>query len=143
MDHLDTVGQRNLDDLVAGKVGTNRGVLASGADHVCFIRLLSVHAETVFMAEDGHCLEGELVGCTEDADRDFTTVGDEDFVELHDGRVGSEPVVDRVLHVAVGLDRRLSAILGRHGGQALPPGIAGQVEGSSSEPQSTTMGTRS
>jgi hypothetical protein len=35
-----------------------------------------VHAETVLMAEDGDCVEGQLVGCTEDSNGDLSSVGD-------------------------------------------------------------------
>ena len=74
----------DLDDLVPGEVSCDRGILATLADDICFIRLLSVHAESVLIAEDGDGLEGELVGGTEDSNGDFTTVGDEDFLQLHD-----------------------------------------------------------
>ena len=119
MDHLNAMGNSNLDDLVSCKVGTDRRILASRANHVCFVRLLSVHAETVFITEDGDGLKGELVGGTENTDGDFASVGNEDLVELHDGRVGSESVVDRVLEVAIGLEGGDGPILRRHGGRSV------------------------
>jgi len=35
-----------------------------------------VHAETVLMTVDGDCVERQLVGCSENADGDFSSVGD-------------------------------------------------------------------
>lgn len=36
------------------------------------------------------------MGCSENTNGDLATVGDEDFLELHNGRIGPQTVVDRV-----------------------------------------------
>ena len=96
---LNAVCKGNLDDLVASQVGTDWGVLTSPADHVCFIRLLSVHTQSVLIAEDSHRLEGEFMGGSEDPNGDLASVGDEDLLELHDRGVGPQSLMDRVLEV--------------------------------------------
>lgn len=76
MDHVDTVVDGNLDDLVGGEVGLYGSVLAGFADDIGLVCLLPVHAEPVLATVYSHSLEGQLVGSTEDTNRDFTTVGD-------------------------------------------------------------------
>ena len=36
------------------------------------------------------------MGCSEDTNRNLTTIGDQDLLELHDGRIGPQTVVDGV-----------------------------------------------
>lgn len=96
MDHVDLVLHGNLDDLVAGEVGADGCVLAALADLVGLVCLLTVHAEAVLVAVDGDRVQRQLVGCAEDADGDLASVGDHELLELHDGAVGSQPVVHRV-----------------------------------------------
>ena len=74
MDEVHVVGQCNLDDLVAGQVGSDRSVLSAFTDDIGLVGLLSVHGEAVLVAEDCHGLEGELVSGTEDSDGDLSTV---------------------------------------------------------------------
>jgi hypothetical protein len=76
VDHVDAVLNGNLDDLVAGQVGTDRCVLAAGANLVGLVGLLPVHAEAVLMTVDCDGVQRQLVGGTEDSDGDFTSVGD-------------------------------------------------------------------
>jgi hypothetical protein len=66
----------DLDDLVAGQVSTDGCVLTTSADLVGLVSLLPVHAEAVLMTVDCDCVERQLVGCSEDADGDFSSVGD-------------------------------------------------------------------
>ena len=47
----------NLDDLINGKICTNGSILAPLSDHVSLIGLLTVHGESVFVGENGNCLE--------------------------------------------------------------------------------------
>lgn len=76
MNQINAMLLRDLDDLVLGKVCGNRGELPSLADDVGLVGLLSVHTKPILVAEDGDGMEGELVGGTEDADRDLAAVGD-------------------------------------------------------------------
>lgn len=112
----------NLDNLLLGEVGLHRRVLSPLANDIGLISLLPVHRETVLVTVDRDSLEGELVGSTEDTDWDFTSVGDEDLVQLHDGAVGSQASVDGVgmlVSVAVGVRRAelVAAAVLSHGGQ--------------------------
>lgn len=75
MDHVDVVLNRNLDDLVAGQVSTNRRVLATSSNLVGLVSLLSVHAEAVLMTVDCNSVQRQLVGCAEDTDGDLSSVG--------------------------------------------------------------------
>ena len=99
VNEVHTVLEGNLDDFITGQISTDGGVLATTADHVGLVRLLTVHRETVLMGEDGNCLEGEFMCSTEDPNGDFTTVGYEDLLELHDGGIGPQTTVDRVLEL--------------------------------------------
>jgi hypothetical protein len=89
MDHVDVVLESNVDDLVASQVGPDGGVLAPLANDIGLVGLLPVHAETVLIAVDGDGVQGEFVGGTEDADWDFTTVGDCSEWALLAGWLGS------------------------------------------------------
>jgi hypothetical protein len=51
------------------------------ADLVGLVGLQDVFGLAVLVGEDGDCLGAELGGGAEGADRDLTTVGDEDLVE--------------------------------------------------------------
>jgi hypothetical protein len=75
VDHVDIVLDGNLDDLVAGQVGAHRRILAAPADLVGLVSLLPVHAEAVLMTVDCNGVQRQLVGCAEDADGDFSSVG--------------------------------------------------------------------
>jgi hypothetical protein len=78
VNHLCAVLNRNLDDFVSGKVGADWRVLSSLANDVRLVSLcdhlsveirqvlwlnhtLPVHAEPVLIAEDGDCMQGQLV----------------------------------------------------------------------------------
>lgn len=76
VNHVDAVVDGNLDNLVGGEVGLYGSVLARFADDVGLVCLLPVHAEPVLATVYCDSLEGELVGSTEDANGDFSTVGD-------------------------------------------------------------------
>lgn len=126
VDQLDAVLEGDLDNLVSGQIGAHGGVLTALSNHVGLVRLLTVHGQAVLVRVDGDGLQGQLVGGTEDTDGDFTTVGDEDLLELHDGGIGAQTPVDRVLDggMAVILDEfgivdgllRLG-VVGGHDGQ--------------------------
>ena len=73
--------KRNLDDLVTSKVRSNRSVLATLANDISLVGILSVHAHAVLVREDGNGLKRQLVGGTEDADGDLAAVGHEDLAE--------------------------------------------------------------
>lgn len=117
VDHVDLVLDGNLDNLIAGQVRADGRVLTALANLVGLVRLLAVHAETVLVAVDGHGVQGQLVGCPEDADGDLSSVGHwkrpvrgdprsiehaalvgltHKLLELHDGAVRPQSVVDRV-----------------------------------------------
>ena len=66
----------NLDNLITSKISSNRSVLATLANHISLVGLLSVHAHAVLVREDGHGLERQLVGGTEDSDGDLSSDGD-------------------------------------------------------------------
>jgi hypothetical protein len=57
-----------------------------------------VHGETILVGKESNGLHGELVGGTEDADGDFTAVGDEDLLEDIIGLACCRPTdgIDRV-----------------------------------------------
>lgn len=131
MDHVDIVFNGDFDNLVAGKVCTNWSVLSSLSNDVRLVSLLSVHAESVFITENSYCVEGKLVGSSEDscgstlgeafdedcgllADWNLATIRNYEAVSrlygaseggvvtqnlphFHDGAVGPQPLVDRVL----------------------------------------------
>lgn len=100
MDHVDIVLNSDFDDLVAGEVCTDWSVLSSLSNDVCLVGLLSVHAESVFIAENSYCVEGELVGSSENSCR--TTLGealDEDCWLLADwdlATIGNYKAVSRM-----------------------------------------------
>lgn len=113
MDHVDLVVDGDLDNLVTGEVRADGRVLTPLADLVGFIGLLAMHAEPVLMTVDGHGVQRQLVGCSEDTDGNLSTVRDwspvrgvllaigfvgltHKLLELHDGAVRPQPVVDRV-----------------------------------------------
>lgn len=48
------------------------------------------------MTEDCYCLKGQLVGGSENANWNFTSVGNEDLVHLHDGAVRPQASVHGV-----------------------------------------------
>lgn len=112
----------NLDNLLLSEVGLHRRILSPLANDIGLVSLLSVHRETILVTVDGDGLEGELVGSTEDTDWDFTSVGDEDLVQLHDRAVRSQAGVDGVgilVSVAVSVRRAelVAAAVLSHGGQ--------------------------
>jgi hypothetical protein len=76
MDHVDLVLEGDLDNLVAGEVSSHGGELAAGANLVGLVGLLPVHAEAILMAVDCDRVQGQLVGRTEDADGDLSSIGD-------------------------------------------------------------------
>lgn len=94
--------ESNLDNFVASKVSPDGCILAALADDIGLVSLLPVHRETVFMTEDSHGLEGQLVCGTENADGNFASIGDEDLVQLHDGTVRPQASVHGV-GILVGL----------------------------------------
>ena len=97
--------ESNLDDLVTGEISANWSILATLANDIGFVGLLPVHAQSVFIAEDGNGLEGKFVCGTEDSNGDFTSVGDEDLLQLHDCRICPQAIVHRVLEVALAFIR--------------------------------------
>lgn len=120
VNHVDAVVNGNLDNLVGGEVGLHGSVLAGFADDIGLVGLLPVHAEPVLATVYSDCLEGQLVGSTEDADGDFTTVGHcakdslegcwylaqlhtarltQELLHVHNGGVGAEAGVDGVIVV--------------------------------------------
>ena len=56
MDQIDPMLLGNLDDLVPCQVCAHRSELPSFSNHVCFVGLLSMHAETVLITEDSYRL---------------------------------------------------------------------------------------
>lgn len=84
MYHLNTMLFCNPNDLVLSEVGLYRSVLSTLANHVGLVSFLTVHTQSILVAVDGYGLEGQLVGCTEDSDRDLASIGYHDLVELHD-----------------------------------------------------------
>ena len=115
----------DLDNLVTSKVRSNRSVLATLANHISLIGLLSVHAHAVLVREDGYGLEGQLVGGTEDTDGDLAAVGDEDLLEVHDAAVGAQARVDGVggvVSLAVGVWSAIFVVVGTVGHDGGPVG---------------------
>ena len=115
----------DLDNLVTSKVRSNRSVLATLANHISLIGLLSVHAHAVLVREDGNRLEGQLVGGTEDTDGDLAAVGDEDLLEVHDAAVGAQTRVDGVggvVGLAVGVWSAILVVVGTVGHNGGPVG---------------------
>lgn len=53
---------------------------------------LPMHAQSVFITEDCNCVKGQLVGCSEDTNGDFASVGHQNLLQLHDGAVGTDVV---------------------------------------------------
>lgn len=49
MDHVGAMLQSDLDDLIAGKVGANRGILAALANDVGLIGLCKLVSESEFL----------------------------------------------------------------------------------------------
>jgi hypothetical protein len=72
--------QRNPDDIILSQIRRNGSHALS--NHVTLVTLIPVGVHPIFVRVDGDCGHGELVGCTEDTDGDFTSVGNEDFFEL-------------------------------------------------------------
>ena len=82
MHGIGTRAERGVDDHVGTEVALRR---RPGADQVGLVRGLDVCASAVRVREDGDAADPELAERAEDADRDLTAVGDEDFVEVgHD-----------------------------------------------------------
>lgn len=48
------------------------------------------------MAVDSDRVEGQFMRSTENPNGDFSTVGNQNFLQLHDGAACPQPVVDRV-----------------------------------------------
>lgn len=135
-----TVLECDLDDLVSGKICADRSyqqslivstvplrstrltVLAALANDVCLVGLLPVHGQTILVTVHGDGLEGQLVSSTEDADRDFSTIGDENLGHLHDGAVRSQAGVDGVgmlVGLAVVVRRTVVVLLVGHDGHKI------------------------
>ena len=115
----------DLDNLITSKVRSNRSVLATLANHISLIGLLSVHAHAVLVREDSHGLEGQLVGGTEDTDGNLAAVGDEDLLEVHDAAVGAQARVDGVggvVGLAVGVWSAILVVVGTVGHDGGPVG---------------------
>lgn len=49
VDHLDSMFQSNLDNLVASEIGSYRGILTTLSDDVCLIGLLNMIVSSVFL----------------------------------------------------------------------------------------------
>lgn len=108
----------DLDDLVTSKVRSNRSVLATLANHVSLVGLLSVHAHAVLVREDGNGLKRQLVCGTEDTDGDLAAVGHEDLLEVHDAAVRAQTRVHGVgdvVSVAVGVWSAILVVVGTVG----------------------------
>ena len=120
-----TMCKSDLDNLVTSKVGSNRSVLATLANHISLIGLLPVHAHAVLVREDGNSLEGQLVGGTEDTDGNLAAVGDEDLLEVHDAAVGAQTRVDGVgdvVSLAFGVWGAILVVVGTVGHDGGPVG---------------------
>ena len=76
MNHIHIMLLRNLDDLVAGEVGSHGCILSLLANDIGFIGLLPVHPKAILIAEDGHGVERQLMGSSEDANGDLSSIGD-------------------------------------------------------------------
>jgi hypothetical protein len=76
MNHVHIVSLGDPDNLVTSKISSNRCELAMFANDVCFVSFLSVHTKTVFPAVHSNSVQRKLVGRAENADGDFTTIGD-------------------------------------------------------------------
>lgn len=74
--HVDSVLDSNFDDLVGSQVGLDWPVLSRLANDVGFVGLLPVHTESILATVDGDGLQRQFVGRAEDANGNFTTVGD-------------------------------------------------------------------
>jgi hypothetical protein len=61
MDHVDAMVERNLDNLIASKVGADWGILATLADNVGLVGFLPMHAKSVLITENCNRLQGEFV----------------------------------------------------------------------------------
>lgn len=119
----------DLDDLVGRQVRAHGRVLAPLADDIGLIRLLAMHRQPVFVTVHRHRLERQLVRGAEDADGNLAAVGHEDLLELHDGAVGAQPLVDRVgvrVRLAIFVRRAVLAIA-LHTAEALRVRHAGRV----------------
>lgn len=77
VDGIDTFFGGHGDDAVDIEVGLN-GTFAL-ADQVGFVGLEAVEGESVFLGEDGHGSDAQLVSGTEDADGDFATIQGQQF----------------------------------------------------------------
>ena len=75
VDHVSLMLKRNFDDFIAGQVCSDGSVLASVSNLVGLVGLLPMHAEAVLMAVDSDCMEGQLMGSTENTYRNFSTIG--------------------------------------------------------------------
>lgn len=89
MNHINVVINRDLDYLIGSQIGPDGSILAAFANDIGLIGFLSVHAQSVLITVYGDGLEGKLVSCSEDSNRDFTTVGDYEMVKLASS--GSQP----------------------------------------------------
>ena len=115
--------ESDLDDLITSKVSSNRSVLATLANDIGLVGLLPVHSHAVFVREDGNSLERQLVGGTEDADRDLATVGYQQLLDVHDAAVGTQTRVHSVgglVGITVGVRRAVLVVVGAVGHDGLP-----------------------
>jgi hypothetical protein len=75
MNHLSAMINSNLDNFVNGEIGAHRRILSPLSNDICFVGLLTVHGQAIFVAEDGDCMQRQLVCCSEDANGDLATIG--------------------------------------------------------------------
>jgi hypothetical protein len=69
VDHIDTVLERDANDIVLGEVGTDRR--EAFADAICLIGLLAMGRHAILVRVDRDGVHDELMGRPEHADRDF------------------------------------------------------------------------
>lgn len=77
MNHRDPFGFREFDDAFVIQVSADRAF--RGIELVSFVRFEAMDGETIFLGENGDRAESEFGGGAENTDRDFTTVGGEEF----------------------------------------------------------------
>jgi hypothetical protein len=80
MDHGDAFGFREFDDAFVIQIGADWAF--RGIELVSFVCFEAMDGEAIFLGENGNRAETELGGGAENTDRDFTTVGGEEFTRL-------------------------------------------------------------
>src|SRR5262249_22630758 len=80
MDRVDLLLPRELDDRGDVQIAADR--LARLADRIGLVGLEAVDREPVLVRVDRHCPDAELVGRSEDPDRDLASIGHQQLADL-------------------------------------------------------------